>query len=390
MGILMEQKDANFEPRRKGVARTSTTPLPRHYGTLPEESFIRVLSLERKRTERSQKPFLLMLLDAEKIFKQDRREGSLLKAISALEGITRETDIVGWYKDRLVAGVIFTEVGLAEDDAIPDAILARVNSHLQSSLGPEEFECIDISLHIFPDEWNSPGPETPAELHLYPDLTGKKYSARLGRFLKRGMDILGSLLALVILSPIYFMVALAIKLTSEGPIFFRQSRVGRFGKRFTLYKFRTMKVSNNPNIHKEFVRQFIAESSRATNSETSPDRVYKIQQDPRITGVGSFLRKTSLDEFPQFFNVLRGEMSLVGPRPPIPYECELYSVWHRRRVLEAKPGITGLWQVNGRSKTRFDEMVRLDLRYAKTWSLWLDIKILIRTPMAVFMGDGAY
>jgi len=120
------------------------------------------------------------------------------------------------------------------------------------------------------------------------------------------------------------------------------------------------------------------------------DGVYKLTKDPRITRVGGFLRKTSLDEIPQFLNVLRGEMSLVGPRPPVPYEVESYDFWHRRRVLEAKPGITGLWQVKGRSRVKFDDMVRLDLQYARTWSPWLDVKILLQTPGAMVIGEGAH
>ncbi len=119
-------------------------------------------------------------------------------------------------------------------------------------------------------------------------------------------------------------------------------------------------------------------------------KFYKLTNDPRITRIGGFLRKTSFDEIPQFLNVLRGEMSLVGPRPPIPYEVESYDIWHRRRLLGVKPGITGLWQVAGRSRTTFDEMVRLDLQYAKSWSFWLDLKILLQTPRAVVAGDGAY
>jgi lipopolysaccharide/colanic/teichoic acid biosynthesis glycosyltransferase len=121
-----------------------------------------------------------------------------------------------------------------------------------------------------------------------------------------------------------------------------------------------------------------------------PAKVYKITDDPRVTRVGRFLRKTSLDELPQFWNVLKGEMSLVGPRPPIPYELESYRTWHKRRILEVKPGITGLWQIYGRSRTTFDEMVRLDLRYARTWNLFLDLKILVQTPRAMFSGEGAY
>ena len=154
-------------------------------------------------------------------------------------------------------------------------------------------------------------------------------------------------------------------------------------------KFRSMYFENDAEIHREYIRQFISAGEDHQRPDDS-NGVYKIKDDPRVTRIGRFLRKTSLDELPQFFNVLRGEMSLVGPRPPIPYEVEIYGVWHRRRFLEAKPGITGLWQVEGRSRVKFDEMVRLDLKYAKTWSPWLDIKILLRTPAAVLRGSGAY
>jgi lipopolysaccharide/colanic/teichoic acid biosynthesis glycosyltransferase len=118
--------------------------------------------------------------------------------------------------------------------------------------------------------------------------------------------------------------------------------------------------------------------------------VFKLTNDPRITPIGRLLRRTSLDELPQFLNVLKGQMSLVGPRPPIPYEVDCYEAWHKRRLLTVKPGITGLWQVKGRSRTTFDEMVRLDLQYARTWSLWLDLKIILKTPGAMVSGDGAH
>jgi lipopolysaccharide/colanic/teichoic acid biosynthesis glycosyltransferase len=150
-----------------------------------------------------------------------------------------------------------------------------------------------------------------------------------------------------------------------------------------------MHTGNDPRIHMDYVKQFIEGRVSADTCGTN-GQVFKITHDPRLTKVGQFLRKTSLDELPQFLNVLRGDMSMVGPRPPIPYELENYDVWHRRRLLEVKPGITGLWQVAGRSRLPFDDMVRLDLRYATTWSLWLDLKILLRTPQAVFSGHGAY
>ena len=151
-----------------------------------------------------------------------------------------------------------------------------------------------------------------------------------------------------------------------------------------------MKVGNDASIHKEYIKKLISGNAERHQCNGTGEGVFKLVGDTRITRVGAFLRKTSLDELPQFINVLRGEMSLVGPRPPIPYEVENYQVWHRRRLLEAKPGITGLWQVSGRSRVTFDEMVRLDLRYARACSPWMDIKILLRTPLAVVLGEGAH
>ena len=149
-------------------------------------------------------------------------------------------------------------------------------------------------------------------------------------------------------------------------------------------------MNNSDAVHKKFVKELIGGGVERQATEDATDAPYKIAADSRITRVGRILRRTSLDELPQFFNVLKGEMSLVGPRPAIPYEVELYQTWHRRRVLAAKPGITGLWQVTGRSRVKFDEMVRMDLRYAMAWSHWLDLKILLRTPLAVIRGSGAY
>jgi exopolysaccharide biosynthesis polyprenyl glycosylphosphotransferase len=207
---------------------------------------------------------------------------------------------------------------------------------------------------------------------------------------KRAMDVAGSLLALIVLSPLFLAIALAVKLSSDGPIFFRQKRIGRHGLPFVFLKFRSMYINNDTAKHKEFVRRMIANGSDPGLKDENGEVVYKMTSDPRITKIGAFLRRTSLDELPQFINVLKGEMSLVGPRPPIPYEVEAYDFWHRRRVLEARPGITGLWQVTGRSRVKFDDMVRLDLQYARTWSPWMDLKILLRTPGAVVLGEGAH
>ena len=160
--------------------------------------------------------------------------------------------------------------------------------------------------------------------------------------------------------------------------------------RSVFLKFRSMYVNNDTQVHKQYVQRLIAGKADKHPSNGNGEGVYKLTKDSRITRIGAFLRRTSLDELPQFLNVLKGEMSLVGPRPPIPYEVEAYEIWHRRRLLEAKPGITGLWQVSGRSRVKFDDMVRLDLQYARNWSPWMDIKILLRTPGAVVLGEGAH
>jgi lipopolysaccharide/colanic/teichoic acid biosynthesis glycosyltransferase len=150
-----------------------------------------------------------------------------------------------------------------------------------------------------------------------------------------------------------------------------------------------MRTDCDSRIHQEYVRQFIAGRALG-DSGSGQSAAFKIQKDPRVTPVGYFLRRTSLDELPQFWNVLVGKMSLVGPRPPVEYEFKAYDVWHRRRVLEVKPGITGLWQIKARSSIQFDDMVRLDLEYARQWTIWLDLKILLLTPAAVISGNGAY
>jgi lipopolysaccharide/colanic/teichoic acid biosynthesis glycosyltransferase len=236
---------------------------------------------------------------------------------------------------------------------------------------------------------NQSGPDSSADVSLYPDLTQQGSRKRLPLIAKRAIDVAGSAALLLVLSPIFAAIAIAIKLSSEGPVFFAQERLGQFGAPFKCLKFRTMYSNNDPKIHRDYVERFIAGKAMEARSD-SGSVVYKITNDPRITPVGRLLRKLSFDEIPQFWNVLCGDMSLVGPRPPVAYEFRVYDIWHRRRVLEVKPGVTGLWQVSGRSRTSFDDMVRLDLRYSQSWSLWLDLKILAATPRAVLTGDGAY
>lgn len=351
---------------------------------LAEAFFRRVLALERKRSERSDRPFLLMLLDAQQI-SAEKREKTFLNLAHALSFSTRETDNIGWYETHLVLGVIFTEIGLEASTSLPALMRTRVSAALPNN--GSGLNAIRFSFHFFPEGWRKTEGLDPK---LYAASAPKKAVQEFRRLMKRTVDVAGSVLALCLFSPLFLAISLAIKLSSRGPSLFRQERVGRYGVRFQCLKFRTMHVGNDPTIHKHYVERFIAGKIGSGDNQRDSTGVYKLTADPRVTRIGNFLRKTSLDELPQFWNVLKGEMSLVGPRPAIPYEFKTYDLWHRRRVVEVKPGITGLWQVSGRSKTSFDDMVRLDLRYAKTWSLWLDLKILLRTPRAVFTGEGAY
>ncbi len=182
--------------------------------------------------------------------------------------------------------------------------------------------------------------------------------------------------------------ALAIKLTSPGPVIFRQTRLGKGGHHFLFMKFRSMTAGNNDRVHREYVLKLIDGQHDQLNQGEQGKPLYKLKNDSRITPVGRIIRKLSIDELPQLYNVLKGDMSLVGPRPPIPYEVEKYKSWHLRRILEVKPGITGLWQVEGRSQTSFEDMVRLDIRYVQNWSLGLDIRILFKTVREVLLPRG--
>jgi len=351
-----------------------------------EEAFSRMIALERKRTERSHKPFVLMLLDMGDGISTHLGEGSLRKVLQVLSGATRETDVVGWYKEALSVGVMFTEIDPEGKRQVFNTVLARVTRALEENLGREEFNKLTLSFHWFPDEYHRELPRKPNTTVLYPDLARRDRARKSFRILKRAMDIGGSLVALILTGPICIAAAVAIKLTSKGPVFFRQERVGQYGTRFGLLKFRSMYANNNCSAHKQYVAQLIAGVAEKSPSNGNGQGVYKLTRDPRITSVGAILRRTSLDELPQFINVLKGEMSLVGPRPAIDYEVEQYDLWHRHRIMEVKPGVTGLWQVNGRNRLAFDDGVRLDLLYAKSWSPWLDLKILLRTPRAVVEG----
>jgi exopolysaccharide biosynthesis polyprenyl glycosylphosphotransferase len=364
-------------------------------GLYNSEYFDELLTLEMRRCERTKEPVLLMLTDLSRIEDDTQRSAAAKTIVEALVPITRDTDMKGWSVDQRVIGVLFTGLSGIEDGlrSRVHQIMYKCSRQLSSVLGKEGYFQIDVKWEVFPQELanvvsHNNSTDGSAAL-VVPRL---RRQSHIGLFVKRLLDIVGSMMAVIFFAPLLGAIALFVKLTSEGPVFFRQERIGLEGKPFMLLKFRSMYVNNDPTIHKDYVRNLISGGGNgdAAYGATEHKGKYKIQNDPRITNIGKILRKTSLDELPQFLNVLNGEMSLVGPRPPIEYECEHYELWHRHRILDMKPGITGLWQVTGRSTTSFDDMVRLDLKYIREWSIWLDIRILLKTPLVVFSGTGAY
>jgi exopolysaccharide biosynthesis polyprenyl glycosylphosphotransferase len=295
-------------------------------------------------------------------------------------GYVVEDDLVREVPRNLVLGRL-SQLGQVLDDNVLDEVIFAVP---QDRLGAVEKEiekceeqgvdvrvCLDVlhgQLHRF----------TIGELDGLPVLHRSRVpSDELALAAKRVFDVVASGLAVALLSPVLLATAIAIRLESPGPVFFRQRRVGRNGRPFTMYKFRSMHVD---------AEQRLA-SLLARNEATGP--VFKMRNDPRITRVGRLIRRTSIDELPQFFNVLTGEMSVVGPRPPLPAEVRQYQRWQRRR-LSVKPGITCTWQVSGRSDISFDEWMRLDLQYIDTWSLWGDLRICLKTIPAVLTARGAH
>jgi len=208
------------------------------------------------------------------------------------------------------------------------------------------------------------------------------------RQIKRGLDLAGALAGGILLLPVFALIALGIKLTSRGPVFYRQERVGRDGRIFHFFKFRSMVVNNDEHVHRAYLENLVRNGAEAS-LDRAGQKVYKLVDDPRVTPIGAFLRRTSLDELPQLWNIIKGEMSLVGPRPCLSYEWDLHKEWQKRR-LDVTPGLTGLWQVTGRSRVPFEDMVLLDLYYIAHWSIGLDLELILRTVPVIFSGRGGH
>ena len=406
---------------------------------LPADHFLTRMRQERLRSERSGSPLSLLVIDSAGMVDLLAENNSVTprrftKHIGDIfKNSIRESDVKGWYEEhkvalltpdtneagaRILAAKLIqklldydgNEHNFDADDLsgfinisslqIEGSYLANGkggNGSGEQQVSPQNlghYYHLDFSLSQA-DETLSLSSTTAVELAVieWPFTFEILNQAQLQDFqfeIKRIIDIIGSIIGIVLCAPLMLVIAAGIKLTSPGPVLFRQERLGFLGKSFTFLKFRSMRVDSDPSIHQEYVNKLIKGQTEQINRGTSEKPLYKLTEDPRITPFGKFLRKTSLDELPQFFIVLKGDMSLVGPRPPIPYECDVYKRWHCRRVLEVKPGITGLWQVSGRSSTTFEEMVRLDLAYVRNWSLWLDFKIILKTFWAVLSTKGGY
>ena len=345
---------------------------------LPVNPFLHDLHREMRRADRSRTPLSLMLY---RLHSEPANEGGNADhLLELLHRVKRETDIVGLIGDDTVA-VLCPDT----DEAGTRAFLLKINA--QAGDGPVASAPATVT---YPDDMfdslasgTDPLPSTHPFVVSDDTLRGER-----GYRGKRLLDIVGAVLAICLFAPLMLAVALAIACSSPGPVIFRQSRLGKGGVPFMFYKFRSMQALADDSIHRAYVASLIGgQLPKQPNGGTKAP--FKLQADPRVTWIGRLIRKTSIDELPQLFNVLKGEMSLVGPRPPIPYEAAHYQSWHLRRVLSQTPGITGLWQVEGRSRVSFDEMVRMDLRYRRDCSFGLDIRILLRTVLVVARCEGA-
>ncbi len=358
-GASRQSDPKNQQRRLNDSTRTLQTDL------LPKSYFLKQLQREKRRADRTKAPLSIALFrfGAPKSGESDH----VNKLLQLLQNSTRETDVVGYLGESLI-GLLLPDTNQEDTQECMNKIIKGYN------ILP-----FSIITGTYPDQiFENLLTEREEPTDFYPlFLEDSTKPRRLGQLLKRFLDIVSSLVGILLFSPVMLITAIAIKINSPGPVIFRQIRLGQRGVPFVFYKFRSMFANTDDRIHREYITHLIKGNLEEINQGDQGTPLYKIKSDPRVTRVGRIIRKTSIDELPQLFNVLRGEMSLVGPQPPLPYEVEKYQSWHLRRILDAKPGITGLWQVGGRSQTSFDDMVRLDLQYIRNWSLLLDLKIII-------------
>jgi lipopolysaccharide/colanic/teichoic acid biosynthesis glycosyltransferase len=343
-------------------------------GLLSRAEFLRMVQREKRRTDRSHSALSLAVLVV------DPNGGSTLQQVlEKVSSMVRETDYVTATDDQCIA-VLLPDTGEAGLHSFLDKVALSRDAKGTRAAGATYPEASFDRL--IAERLGTPRSRHPADADEPSPLRARGYRG------KRALDVLGALVALVLLSPLMLLVALLIRVTSPGPAIFRQIRIGQGGAPFTMFKFRSMRTDIDDSAHRAFVASLIDGKVPPSGGGATAGQ-FKIKSDPRVTAIGRFIRKTSIDELPQFYNVLRGDMSLVGPRPPVQYEADKYKAWHRRRVFEMKPGLTGIWQVEGRSRVTFDDMVRMDLRYLQHCSLRFDLGILLRTVAVVLTCEGA-
>jgi lipopolysaccharide/colanic/teichoic acid biosynthesis glycosyltransferase len=343
-------------------------------GLLSRTAFLRMVQREKRRTDRSHSALSLALLTV------DADGGSSVQdMLEKVSTMVRETDYITATDDQCIA-ILLPDTGEVGLRCFLDKVALSRSGKGADAVGatyPDAaFDRLIAERLGTPRSRHAVEADEPSVVRLH------------GYAGKRALDVLGAMVALVLLSPVMLVVALVIKLTSPGAVIFRQTRVGQGGAPFAMYKFRSMRTDVDDRAHREFVASLIDGKLPPSGNGTTAGQ-FKMKADPRITAIGRLIRKTSIDELPQFYNVLIGDMSLVGPRPPVPYEAEKYKAWHRRRVSEMKPGLTGIWQVEGRSRVSFDDMVRMDLRYLQHCSLRFDLAVLLRTVAVVLTCEGA-
>ena len=350
--------------RRLGVrlAAPAADPLPRRVWDV--DAFLERVRLECARSDRSGQELSLVVLRLP--------EGAALRAARVAGERIRETDELGWL-DGGELGVLLTDTPAAGARIVAEALTTRLRSEGAKVDAP--------AVYTYPGDWIGPVPDAAGH-------TGEPYGApppaRRYPAWKRAMDVAGAAAGLVLLLPLLLLIALAVAVSSPGPVLYRQTRIGYRGRPFTVLKFRSMRTDAGEGAHAAYLAQLVA-GTAAPNAAGE----FKLRGDPRVTPLGAVLRRTSLDELPQLLNVLRGDMGLVGPRPEPCYAREGYSRWYHRRVLDTKPGITGPWQVAARSRVTYENMVRIDLRYARRPTLPGDLGLLARTLRAVVSGQGA-
>jgi lipopolysaccharide/colanic/teichoic acid biosynthesis glycosyltransferase len=360
---------------------------------------------EKFRTCRTGSPFTLVLFNPHKLVSNNSepKTNGLEELESILDRATRHSDIQGWWDKKTYAILLL--------DTFPGGAYAVIEKLIFGLKGKgygiyESPRQTLFEVHTFPDPnqgnghngTDEGGEETIDEknnrVNSIDNECGFKCLSLENpkayfEILKRSIDILLSATLLLIFLPLLIAVALLIKLDSPGPVIYRQTRVGKKGKHFTFYKFRTMYFNCDETIHQIHVKNLVNKVEGLSSNGRFKESSYKLMHDNRITRVGNYVRNTSLDEIPQLFNVLKGDMSLVGPRPHPVYEVEIYKDWFKYR-LDVKPGITGLGQVDGRYNKEYEEVYRLDLRYVKSASIVLDLKILFKTALLVLSSRGAY